>query len=92
MKKMLDGLPCVMCIMDDIILFGDSHEEHDARVKAVLKRLEENGMTLNYGKCDFAKFSVSYLGHVVSAQGIEQKCKRSWKWNSLPTRVIFGPS
>jgi len=39
--------------MDDIIIFGDSREEHDARVKGFLKRLEENGMTLNFGKCTF---------------------------------------
>ena len=68
---MLDGLPGVLCMMDDIIIFGGSREEHDERVTAVLKRLEENGVTLNFGKCDFAKSSVSYLGHVVSAQGIE---------------------
>ena len=71
MNKMLDGLPGVLCMMDDIIIFGDSREEHDERVKAELKRLEENGVTLNFGKCDFAKSSVSHLGHVVSAQGIE---------------------
>ena len=68
---MLDGLPCVLCIMDDIIMFEDSRDEHDARVKAVLKRLEENGVTLNFGKCNIAKSSVSYLGHVVSAQRFE---------------------
>ena len=68
---MFDGLPGVLCMMDDIVIFGGSREEHDARVKAVLKRLEENGVTLNFGKCDFAKSSVSYLGHVVSAQRIE---------------------
>ena len=51
---MVDGLPDVLCMMDDIIIFGDTHEKHDTRVKDVLKRLEENGVTLNFGKCDFA--------------------------------------
>ena len=46
---MLDGLPGVPCIMDDIVIFEDSRDEHDARVKAVLKCLEENGVTLNFG-------------------------------------------
>ena len=50
---MLECLPGVTCIMDDIIILGDSREEHDARVKGFLKRLEENGMTLNFGKCTF---------------------------------------
>ena len=47
---MLDGLSDVLCMMDDIIIFGDSHDEHDARVKTVLKHLEENGVTSNFGK------------------------------------------
>ena len=47
---MLDGLSDVLYIMDDIIIFGDSHDEHDARVKTVLKSLEENGVTSNFGK------------------------------------------
>ena len=34
MNIMLDGLPCVLDMMDDIIIFGDSRQE----VKAVLKR------------------------------------------------------
>ena len=67
MNKMLDGLPDVLYMMDDIVIFGDSCEEHDTRKKAVLKRLQENGVTLNFGKCDIAKSIVSYLGHVVSA-------------------------
>ena len=57
-------------MMDDIIIFGDSSEEHDARVRAVFHRLEDNGVTLNFEKCEFAKSSITYLGHVVSADGI----------------------
>ena len=68
-NKMIDGLPGVLLIMDDMINFGDFHDEHDARVNAVLKRLEENGMTLNFEKSHFVKYSSSYLGHVISAQG-----------------------
>ena len=42
-------------MMDDIIIFGESSEEHDARVRAVFRRLEDNGVTLNFEKCEFAK-------------------------------------
>ena len=57
-------------MMDDIIILGESSEEHDVRVRAVLRRLEDNGVTLNFEKCEFAKSSITYLGHVVSADGI----------------------
>ena len=70
MHKVLEDLPGVLCMMDDIIIFGESSEEHDARVRAVFRRLEDNGVTLNFEKCEFAKSSITYLGHVVSADGI----------------------
>ena len=57
-------------MMDDIIIFGVSSEEHDARVRAVFRRLEDNGVTLNFDKCEFAKSGITYLGQVVSADGI----------------------
>ena len=70
MHKVLEDLPGVLCVMDDIIIFGESSEEHDARVRAVFRRLEDNGVTLNFEMCEFAKSSITYLGHVVSADGI----------------------
>ena len=70
MHKVLEDLPGVLCMTDDIIIFGESSEEHDARVRAVFRRLEDNGVTLNFEKCEFAKSSITYLGHVVSADGI----------------------
>ena len=70
MHKVLEDLLGVLCMMDDIILFGESSEEHDARVRAVIRRLEGNCVTLNFEKCEFAKSSITYIGHVVSANGI----------------------
>ena len=70
MHKVLEDLPGVLCIMDDIIIFGESSEEHDARVRAVFRCIEDSGVTLNFDKCEFAKPSITYIGHVVSADGI----------------------
>ena len=47
---MTADLPDVLYMMDDIIIFGDSREDHDTRVKAGLKGLQENGVTLNFWK------------------------------------------
>ena len=70
MHNVLEDLSGVLCMMDDIIISGESSEEHDARVRAVFSRLEDNGVTLNFDKCEFAKSSITYLGHVVSVDGI----------------------
>ena len=39
MYKVLEDLPGVLRMMDDIIIFGESSEEHDARLRAVSLRL-----------------------------------------------------
>ena len=57
-------------MMDDSIFFGESSEEHDARVKTAFRRIEDNSVTLNIEKCESAKSSITYLGHVVSGDGV----------------------
>ena len=70
MHNILEDLPGVLCMMDDLIIFGESSEEHDVRVRAVSRRLEDSGVTLNFEKCEFAKSNITYLIHVVSADEI----------------------
>lgn len=70
-SEMLEGLPGVVIHMDDVLVFGGSVEEHNQRVRAVLQRMLDKGMTLNKEKCEFSRPSVTFLGHVVSERGIE---------------------
>ena len=69
-SQVLDGLEGVVCHMDDVCVWGKSPEEHDARVRAVLGRMVEAGMTLNVDKCKFSCSSIKFLGHIISASGI----------------------
>ena len=70
MSEILTGLPGVVCMMDDVLIHGSTREEHDARLRDVLNRLQTAGMTLNERKCQFAKTSLTFLGHVVGRSGI----------------------
>lgn len=54
-----------------ILVFGDTYEQHDQRLEAVLKRIEDNGVTLNIKKCEFAKERIQFLGHLIGKDGIE---------------------
>ncbi|KAF6026932.1 hypothetical protein EB796_014759 [Bugula neritina] len=56
--------------MDDVCIWGKSQEEHDSRVRAVLRRMVDAGMTLNVEKCKFSRSSIKFLGHVISSSGI----------------------
>jgi len=44
---LLNDLDGVLCLIDDVLVYGKSQSEHDERLAAVLKRFEECGMTLN---------------------------------------------
>ena len=66
MQKILAGLEGVECQTDDVLVFGDAHEQHDQRLEAVSKNIEDNGITLNIEKCEFAMKEIQFLGHHIS--------------------------
>nr|XP_050025120.1 uncharacterized protein K02A2.6-like [Dermacentor andersoni] len=70
MARILEGQEGVANMIDDILVFGRTRQEHDARLSQMLSRLGKAGITLNQDKCRFGVPEVSFLGVVVSAQGI----------------------
>ena len=69
-KDMIKGLPGVINIADDLLIFGSTIEEHDKNLLAVLDRCKEIGLTLNPRKFKFKCKMVPFFGNVVSDQGI----------------------
>ena len=57
--------------LHDIIIFSKTFEEHLERLDRVLTRLAQHGLKIKPEKCTFLSDRVSYLGHVVSAEGVE---------------------
>ena len=70
MENLLQGIPRVCVYIDDILVTGATEEEHLANLAQVLQRLESTGMRLKQEKCAFLLKSVSYLGHVISTEGL----------------------
>jgi len=70
MAQITDSLPGVLCLMDDICVFGETQEQHDERLRNLLVLLCEEGVTLNDEKCCFGVSSLKYLGYVVDAHGV----------------------
>ena len=70
MSRILEGLDGTVCHMDDILIHGETQELHDSRVRKVLQRLKDAGVTLN-DKCEFSKQRMKLLGHVISENGVE---------------------
>ena len=85
LTQMLSGLEGTVCHADDILVFGSSREQHDHRLSKVLDRLQKEGLTLNNEKCQFAVDRVKFLGHVVSAQGLEADPSKIKAITDMPT-------
>ena len=71
MNKVLDNCPFAMTYLDDIIIFSNMEEEHLAHIKEIFKRLEAADLKMKRSKCDFFKKHIHYLGHLISADGIQ---------------------
>ena len=69
-QQILQGCDGVYNISDDIIVHGRNVQEHDERLKRVMERLREKGLTLNAKKCQFRTSKIEFMGHVLSERGI----------------------
>ena len=73
MERCMGDLNLKDCLiyLDDIIIFSSTFEEHLERLEAVFSRLKQHNLKLRADKCEFMKSRVTYLGHLVSENGIE---------------------
>ena len=70
MSEILSGTEGTVSMLDNVLIFGQNKEEHDANLTEALKRIEKAGLTLNKDKCQFSVESVSFLGQIVDGSGI----------------------
>ena len=59
-----------LCYIDDILVYSTTISEHLERLETVLSRLDQAHLKLKPKKCHFFQSKVTFLGHVVSADGI----------------------
>ena len=67
-SKIPEGSEGTLCPMDDVLIHGVDQSEHDGRIRAVLRRLQEAGLTLN-DKCEFSQSSIRFLAHIIDSSG-----------------------
>ena len=59
-----------MVFIDDILVYSRDEKEHEQHLKIVLQNLREKKLYAKLRKCDFWLKEVSFLGHIVSIEGI----------------------
>ena len=60
----------VVVFIDDIQVYSKDAQEHEQHLKIVLQTLREKKLYAKLSKCDFWLKEVSFLGHIMSAEGI----------------------
>ena len=73
MEGLLRDIPSTVTVVyiDDILITGETEEEHLQNIDTVMSRLKEAGLTLRKSKCHFLLEKVEYLGHIVSKKGLQ---------------------
>ena len=68
-ESVLQGVPCVLVRADDILVSGETDEQHIWHVDEVLARLEKAGLRAKLKKCRFMEDEVMFMGYIVSEDG-----------------------
>ena len=68
---MFEDIEGVEVIVDDILVWGPTVEEHDARLERVLERTQKRNLKLNKDSSQIRLKEISYIGHILSQDGIK---------------------
>jgi hypothetical protein len=60
----------VVVFIDDILIYSEIAEEHEEHLRIVLERLRQQKLYAKFSKCEFWTEKVTFLGHVLPAEGI----------------------
>lgn len=73
MNEVLRGLIGKSCFvyMDDIITYGQNLEDQINNLKLVFQRLRDHKLLLQPDKCTFLKQSTTFLGHIITNEGVK---------------------
>ena len=72
MSKVLTGVNnFAFMYLDDVLIFSQSYKDHLQHLHTVFQKFKEVGFKIKLSKCQFFKMHLHYLGHRISANGLE---------------------
>ena len=67
----LKDFPFTIAYLDDIIIFSKTPHEHLSHICMVFEKLKSANLSMKKSKCSFFAKEIQYLGHILSATGIQ---------------------
>jgi hypothetical protein len=87
----------VLVFFDDILVYNKTWQEHMRHLDEVLIIMEAQSLYAKESKCEFSMTEFLYLGHIISAQGVQvhqEKIRSILDWptprNMTELRSFFG--
>ena len=86
MDAVLAGLQWSSCLvyLDDVIVPGKTFGEHLMNLRTILDRLRQAGLKLHPAKCQFGQQQVTFLGHILSEDGVAADPQKTCKVAAWP--------
>lgn len=84
MTKRFSDLEGVKVMMDDLLIYGSTKQEHNDRLERVLQRALEIGIKFNKEKSNISQHEVKYLGHIFSKDGVKVDPTKVQAINQMP--------
>lgn len=69
--EVLRDLPFCYGYIDDILVYSETELQHIQHLRQLFQRLSDYGMLINSAKSEFGRSKITFLGHEVSAEGIQ---------------------
>jgi len=79
----------MVLFIDDILISSKTPEKHEDHLRIVLQKLRDERLYAKFSKCEFWIGRISFLGHVISKEGITidpKKIEAMVDWER-PTKV-----
>ena len=84
MPQMFEDIEGVEVVVDEILVWGENEQQHDARLVQVLERAQHRNLTLNKTKCQMKRQRIAYLGHILTSQGLQPDPKKIQTVTDMP--------
>ena len=78
------GVSC-LCYLDDVLIFSKNIKEHEKHLREVLTGFRKTQLFANLKKCALYTKKVTFLGHVISPDGVGMQFDKVAAIRTWPT-------